>query len=490
MGRMARARQGSIVATVVVALLLGGCTEPPAGDGPPADPESVALRITTATGDDKLAEDQRTDVESAIGEVLSAYVVQAFLGDHPRTGYLQALDGFTDVAAELAAGDLEVLTAAGIEDLTAVRATRLDSDLSLYVVDGDPLGVTAWVTFDFDATLADDEHPAADPAWTAAADPDAGRLGGLRLRRPERRRHRPRGGPVVTALLRLARLAVVLAVALLVVPAGGVRPAAITLTTVDRAEGVDVSGRMVWVLVLGEDVDGRTDAIQLVGLDARTGAATAIGIPRDSWVELPDGSEGRINTAYPDHGPDAITQIVSELVGITPDYLAVVDFAAFEALLGEVGPVTLTSPQGFESHGVVVREGVNTFDPSEALAYVRHRLSFVDQDFSRSANQQRLMGAALAAYQSLADDPGFVEAAALAALGVVDTDLTPSALYRLAQAFTAVDTRRLTGCVLPGDPGMEGEASVVYVDEEAALRIGADAADDAVIERRTCDQLL
>ena len=30
-----------------------------------------------------------------------------------------------------------------------------------------------------------------------------------------------------------------------------------------------------------------------------------------------------------------------------------------------------------------------------------------------------------------------MEAAALAALGVVDTDLTPAALYRLAQAITA-----------------------------------------------------
>jgi len=156
MGPMARAWQGSIVATIVVALLLGGCTEPPAGDGPPADPESVALRISTATGGDTLAEDQRTDVESAIGEVLSEYVVEAFLGDHPRTGFVDALDGFTDGAAGLAAGDLEVLTAAGVADLAAVRATRLDSALSLYVVDGDPLGASAVVDFDFDATLADE----------------------------------------------------------------------------------------------------------------------------------------------------------------------------------------------------------------------------------------------------------------------------------------------------------------------------------------------
>ena len=119
---------------------------------------------------------------------------------------------------------------------------------------------------------------------------------------------------------------------------------------------------------------------------------------------------------------------------------------------------------------------------------MRHRLSFVDQDFSRSANQQRLMSAALDAYQSRADDPGFVEAAALTALGVVDTDLTPAALYRLAQAFTAVDPRRLTGCVLPGTPTeLPSGASVVFLDEEAAQRIGADAADDARIARRTCE---
>ncbi len=290
----------------------------------------------------------------------------------------------------------------------------------------------------------------------------------------------------MTGLLRVARLAAILAAALLVVPGGSVRPAAITLTTVERAEGVDVAGPIVWVLALGEDVDGHTDAIQLVGLDSRSGAATSIGIPRDAWVELPEG-EGRINTAYPDYGPEVVTQVVADLVGIVPDYLAVVDFAAFEALLAEVGPVTVTSPEAFESHGVVVREGANTFDPSEALAYVRHRLSFVDQDFTRSANQQRLMAAALDAYQSGAEEPGFVEAAALTALGVVDTNLSPTELYRLAQAMTAVDPRRLTGCVLPGVPGDEGGASVVYVDEPAAQSIGADAADDARIGRRTCE---
>ncbi len=288
-------------------------------------------------------------------------------------------------------------------------------------------------------------------------------------------------------LVRWLRLVAVLVVALLVVPAGGVRPAAITLSAVDGAEGVDVGSRIVWVLLLGEDVDGRTDAIQLVGLDSRSGAATTIGIPRDSYLQLgePVGSD-RINVAYL-NGPDIVVDAVAGLTGIRPDYLAVVDFAAFETLLGEIGPVTLTTPERFESHGVVVRKGVNTFAPDQALAYVRHRLSFVDQDFSRSANHQRLMAAALRAFQSHAEDPGFVEAAAVAGLAAVDTDLPPATLYRLAQALTAVDSRRLSGCVLPGRPDeLPSGASVVRLDETAAQRIGADAADDAVIGRRTC----
>jgi hypothetical protein len=142
--------------TVLVALVLGGCTEAPADDRPPADPESVALRMTTATGGDDLPDDERTDVESAIGGVLSEFVTEAYLGDHPRSGFLGALDVFTDGAATLAARDLDVLTASGVDDLTAVRATRLDSALSLYVVDGDALGATAQVQFAFDATTSDE----------------------------------------------------------------------------------------------------------------------------------------------------------------------------------------------------------------------------------------------------------------------------------------------------------------------------------------------
>ena len=165
---MTRARQGSpaprtrgavravaLLLGTAVALVLTGCTDPPP-DALPADPDSVALRITTATGGGRMDEDDRADVESAIGAVLSQYVGAAYLGDHPRSGYLRALARFTDGAAELAARDLDVLTASDDDEFSSVLATRLDTDLSLYVVDGDALGATARVHFAFDATTAED----------------------------------------------------------------------------------------------------------------------------------------------------------------------------------------------------------------------------------------------------------------------------------------------------------------------------------------------
>ena len=88
--------------------------------------------------------------------MLSQYVGAAYLGDHPRSGYLGALARFTDGAAELAARDLDVLTASDDVEFSSVLATRLDTDLSLYVVDGNALGATARVHFAFDATTEED----------------------------------------------------------------------------------------------------------------------------------------------------------------------------------------------------------------------------------------------------------------------------------------------------------------------------------------------
>jgi LCP family protein required for cell wall assembly len=287
-----------------------------------------------------------------------------------------------------------------------------------------------------------------------------------------------------------ARLALLAGVAL-VVPTGSVQPTTISLTTIGTAKAVDAGGGITWVLALGSEAasgddvtTGLTDAIQLVGVQPTSGRAVAIGLPRDLYVDLPQGS-GRLNKALGEEGPEGMAAEVEELVGIQPDVVLVTGFDGFLSMMGAVGDVEVDSPLGFttEDGGVRVRKGTNTFDAEEALYYARTRTSLPAQsDFERAANHQRLLLGVLGRLRSAEDEEGFLEGVALSALGGLETDMTPSEVYRLVQALTTVDPRRTSGCIIGGTFADRGGAAVVIPDLDQAAAVGADAADDARLQ--------
>ena len=154
------ARRATGAAALLVSLALAGCTsEPP---GPPVSQptsESVALRVRTVHVAGSLDPDARAEAESAVGDVLSGYVVRAFLGDYPREDFVGSFESFTGNLARDAVRDINQLTANSLRSAEAVRATRLDANLS-FVVDGsDVVGATASVRFAFEATVGGDERP-------------------------------------------------------------------------------------------------------------------------------------------------------------------------------------------------------------------------------------------------------------------------------------------------------------------------------------------
>ena len=155
MGRMAAPRRTAscVVVLAIVTVVLGGCTEETPPDEPV--PSSVALGVETISGAEGLDDTTRTALETAVGDVLSGYVSRAFLGDFPREEFVPAFESFTSGAARRAAQDIDRLTASPVQDATAVRATQLDARLSFLVQGERPLGATATVNFDFEATMAD-----------------------------------------------------------------------------------------------------------------------------------------------------------------------------------------------------------------------------------------------------------------------------------------------------------------------------------------------
>ena len=298
---------------------------------------------------------------------------------------------------------------------------------------------------------------------------------------------------MIGRVVRRSMLGLVLATSLFLVPDSGVNPTDTALVRVPRAQGVDVSPDVIWILALGSDarmgqnvVRSRADAIQLVGINPKTGAATSIGVPRDSYVAIPGHGSEKITSAMYFGGPKVMAQAVSNLVGIEPDYVMVSSFWGLRHMVDSIGGITVNSPIAFSDQYLrpqgfkVGRQKVGGYG---ALAFSRSRKALLRGDFERSANQQRTIRGIHAKVRANAAKPGFIEKGVLSVLKNMDAQVSPGELFRIAQAIAQVQPGRISGCVVQGGIGNVGGASVVFPNVSAARRYGNDARNDATIKR-------
>lgn len=298
---------------------------------------------------------------------------------------------------------------------------------------------------------------------------------------------------MIAGLARKLALPLVLATTLFVVPESGVAPNETALVKVDRARAVDVADRTIWILALGSDarpgqnvLRTRADAIQLVGINVRTASASAIGIPRDSYVSIPGRGRGKINSALSSGGPGAMAAAVTSLTGVRPDYVFVASFGGLERMVDAIGGVTVQSKYAFSDPNVRpqgFRRGPNNLGGRGALDFARIRKSLPGGDFERSANQQRLIRAIHNAILDRRDRPGFIDRGVLSVVNRMHTNVRPSELFRLAHALTLILPRNVRACVVPGGTGNAGGASVVFPSVSAARRYARDAQPDGRIGR-------
>ena len=167
-----------------------------------------------------------------------------------------------------------------------------------------------------------------------------------------------------------------------------------------------LSGRERRRLSAGYDDFGRhTDTMLLVHLGSDLGDVSVISIPRDSLVTIPahtgpEGQavpehQGKINSAFSSGGPAVTVQTVEQATGLTIDHYVEIDFAGFLRMVDAVGGVEVCLPTPLQDtlSGLDLPAGRQTIDGPQALAYVRAR--YIDNDFGRSARQQKFMAAML-----------------------------------------------------------------------------------------------
>jgi len=278
-------------------------------------------------------------------------------------------------------------------------------------------------------------------------------------------------------------------------PSSSVKPTEMALIRLKQAKSVDTNPDVIWLLAVGSDArpgedftHTRGDALHLIGIDSKTGAAADIGVPRDSWVDIPGVGHDKINAALYYGGPELLGQAVGNLLGIQPDYVFVTRFTFFQNMIKSIGGVDVDNPVAFSDSSLKPKgfpEGHLHLGPWDALAFSRIRHALLRGDFDRSANQQRVLQGIQAKVRENAGKAGWIEDHVLTAMQNMSTNASPSEIYRLARAVAAVKPSKITQCVLLGGIGDIGGASVVLPYTDLAQRLGDRARNDATLE--SCD---
>ncbi|KUO10644.1 LCP family protein [Streptomyces sp. DSM 15324] len=186
------------------------------------------------------------------------------------------------------------------------------------------------------------------------------------------------------------------------------------------------------------DSVGHADTTILLHVSKDRTNATALSIPRDLIVDIPDcpttladgtkkvipGQDGvRFNTSLgqEERTPSCTVRTVTELTGIQADNFMVADFNAVKTLTSAVGGVDVCLAKDIndrDSH-LKLSKGTHTIEGEQALAFVRTRHSVgFGGDLSRIEIQQQFLGSLMRKLKSN------------------DTLTSPTKMIKLAEAGT------------------------------------------------------
>jgi LCP family protein required for cell wall assembly len=268
------------------------------------------------------------------------------------------------------------------------------------------------------------------------------------------------------------------------------------------AEGI--SGRkppfdgrdQVNILVLGADVsfDGsaRTDTIKLVSVDLESSRVSILNIPRDTWVTLPNGTEGRINTAYQmgsrveKHPRDVVARVQSARVAVDGlltdiygapvpiDYYMRLQVEGFVKIIDAIGGVEMNVEKQMDYEDpsqqlfIHLKPGVQRLSGYNAMCYARFRHD-AEGDFGRIRRQDQLLQALMRELER--PEVKSNGRLAAAALGMLRTDLTVPNVVDLKEVMGKVGMSGIISLTLPTVPVRKGKAEVLEVRDRAAAAL-------------------
>ncbi len=254
-----------------------------------------------------------------------------------------------------------------------------------------------------------------------------------------------------------------------------------SLNRVDALSGAPDTPGTTWLIVGSDSREGsglddgtegaRADSIMVLH-KATNGASALVSLPRDTYVEIPEGYGGnKINAAYSFGGPKLLVKTVEDLTGLTMDHYTEVGMGGVEELVDAVDGVDVCLDYDVDDadSGLVwdTSQGAcQEVDGQKALAYSRMRKSDPTGDIGRASRQRQVISKLVskAASPSTLASPSRQDSLVDAGTGAlrVDQDSSVIPLAQMLLAFRSSSGDELTGAPpiesLDYEPGGIGAA--------------------------------
>ena len=252
----------------------------------------------------------------------------------------------------------------------------------------------------------------------------------------------------------------------------------------DLPSGVDGSGnvlgrkdRYYTFLLAGLDNGGtRTDVLMAASFDVVNKKINVISIPRDTMANT-ERSLKKINGAYQQGKAEQTLEEVKTIIGVRPDYYAVVDLKAFKLIVDKIDGIDFDVPQNMkytdpdQNLYINLKKGMQHLDGEKAMQLVRFR-SYPMGDLQRNKVQQDFLTAVAKKMMSITNITKLPDFAKILSENL-ETSLTLTQITRLGIEALSVDTDAgLSFYSLPVTMGENYKgADYVYLDKAPALEM-------------------
>ena len=235
------------------------------------------------------------------------------------------------------------------------------------------------------------------------------------------------------------------------------------------------------ILLCGADIGGnRTDTMMLLYVDRMNQKAGLLTLPRDTYTVTYYGESNKLNSAYGrngggEEGMRVLFDYVQATIGYRPDGYVLIELPILQDLIDLFGGVDFHVPQDMTSQDInsvplFLSEGLQHLDGEKALALLRFRYGYVDQDIGRQNVQKNFIKACLEQWMTpnnlgkLSDVLNLFQTQSF-------TDLSARNFLWFGWNLLRIGFQNIQTDTLPGYATMVGDQSyyVLYPDEVAEM---------------------